>query len=98
MSDEAWERCPGCGSVLQSHTMTCYPLTVDTTQVGYRYLENTWGYCRVLKRHVFKNETPWMDVALREAKADGWDEGVSYDPKYYGPYLRALQAVNPYRD
>ena len=39
-----------------------------------------------------------LALAIAPLVADVWDEGVEYDPKYMGAYLRALKMENPYRD
>lgn len=51
-------RCPGCGSVLVTATNrgTCWKTSVDTTQPGYLYLADTWGYCYTLSRHIKHSE------------------------------------------
>ena len=56
------ERCPGCGNVIVRQggkvigRNFCWPWEVDTTQPGYRYAENIWGYCYTLHRHYNKDE------------------------------------------
>ncbi|WP_224279109.1 hypothetical protein [Nocardioides lacusdianchii] len=62
----AGERCPGCGSVVSERFQTCRPVSVDVTQVGYRYLAGTWGYCLHLGRDIKTTETPLLDRVRRE--------------------------------
>lgn len=63
-SAEIAGRCPGCGSVVSDRFQSCQPINVDTTQAGYRYLANTWGYCLHLGKHVSKGEREWLAVVM----------------------------------
>ncbi|WP_436702432.1 hypothetical protein [Nocardioides sp. BYT-33-1] len=66
-------RCPGCGSVIDPNRSTCYPLKVDVTQPGYRYLEGIWGYCRTLSRNVRLGED-WLAQRDRRVRAEALRE------------------------
>lgn len=62
-------RCPGCGSVIDPNRHTCYPLKVDATQPGYRYLEGIWGYCLTLSRDVRLGDD-WLARRDRQVAAE----------------------------
>lgn len=62
-------RCPGCGSAIDPNRNTCYPLKVDVTQPGYRYLEGIWGYCLTLSRDVRLGED-WLVQRDRRVAAE----------------------------
>ncbi len=56
------ERCPGCGNIIVREKGVvigrnfCWPVQVDKTQPGYRYLQGTWGYCYTLGREYLDDE------------------------------------------
>ncbi len=63
-----FERCPGCGSVVNGRS--CYPVGVDTSKIGYRYLAETWGYCVNESRHIGTDETPWLEARDEAVRAE----------------------------
>lgn len=78
-------RCPGCGSAIDPKRHTCYPLTVDATQPGYRYLEGIWGYCLTLSRDVRIGED-WLterDRRVQAATLRAAAEDAAQLPGYY---------------
>lgn len=78
------ERCPGCGNVIVRENGEvigrnfCWPIEVNTSQVGYTYLANTWGYCYTLHRHYLNTEPVWPSTESDEE----WDGKIPCECPY----------------